>query len=85
MEERFEIPAMESVTSDILRDFKTHSWEDESLLEILESLLQLSDLVKFAKEDPLPADNEMNLNNAYIFVEKTKPLTSAVEMAGKNL
>ncbi|MGC9344579.1 MAG: hypothetical protein ACP5E3_17875, partial [Bacteroidales bacterium] len=52
IEERFEIPAMESVTGEILDAFKKYSWDDENLMEILESLLQLSDLVKFAKEDP---------------------------------
>ena len=84
LEDRFQIPAMESVTKDILRDFKTFSWEDETLLDILEDLLQLSDLVKFAKEDPLPSDNEMNLNNAYIFVEKTKPVSTPADLMVAN-
>ncbi len=72
IEERFQIPAMESVTWEILENFKKYAWDDESLMELLESLLQLSDLVKFAKEDPAPSENETHLNNAYIFVEKTK-------------
>lgn len=72
IEERFDIPAMESVTWEILEDFKKYSWDDEDLMDLLESLLQLSDLVKFAKEDPSPSENETHLNNAYIFVEKTK-------------
>jgi hypothetical protein len=76
IEERYNIPAMESVTSEILESFRKYSWDDENLMDILENLLQLSDLVKFAKEDPLPSDNEMNLNNAYIFIEKTKPAES---------
>ena len=41
---------------------------------MLKELLELADLVKFAKEDPLPVDNQTNLNNAYIFVQKTFPL-----------
>lgn len=76
IEERFNIPAMESVTWEILEDFKKYSWDDDSLMDLLESLLQLSDLVKFAKEDPFPSENETNLNNAYIFVEKTKRETA---------
>lgn len=83
MEERFGIPAMESVTNDILNDFKTFSWDDDTLMEILEGLLQLSDLVKFAKEDPTPSDNEIHLNNAYIFIEKTKPQTQTEEAVNK--
>ncbi len=74
IEERYQIPAMESVTGEILDSFKKYSWDDDNLMEILESLLQLSDLVKFAKEDPSPSENETNLNNAYIFIEKTKPV-----------
>jgi hypothetical protein len=41
---------------------------------MLSGLLELADLVKFAKEDPLPMDNQSNLNNAYLFVQKTYPL-----------
>jgi len=74
IEESYQIPAMESVTWEILESFKKYSWEDDTLMEILESLLQLSDLVKFAKEDPTPTENETHLNNAYIFIEKTKPV-----------
>ena len=37
-------------------------------------LLELADLVKFAKEDPLPVENQTNLNNVYLFVQKTYPL-----------
>jgi hypothetical protein len=48
--------------------------EDNLLDEMLRELLELADLVKFAKEDPLPVDNQTNLNNAYILVQKTYPL-----------
>ena len=48
--------------------------ENGILDEILEGLLQLADLVKFAREDPLPVDNQTNLNNAYLFVQKTYPM-----------
>ncbi len=74
IEERFEIPAMESITSEILEDFKKYSYDDDYLLEILENMLNLSDLVKFAKEDPSPTENETNLSQAYILIEKTKPV-----------
>lgn len=74
IEDRFNIPAMESVTSDILKKFRRFSYDDDSLMEILENMLNLSDLVKFAKEDPSPSENETNLNQAYILIEKTKPI-----------
>lgn len=72
IEDRYGISAMESVTYEILENFKQYSYDDEILMEMLESLLNLSDLVKFAKEKPDPSENEVHLSQAYIFVEKTK-------------
>ena len=72
IEERYEIDAMESITSEILYKFKKYAFDDVLLLDLLEDLLGMSDLVKFAKEDPSSAENETNLHKAYIFVEKTK-------------
>jgi hypothetical protein len=74
IERQYEIPAMESTTEEILHAFKKANPEDMLLDEILRELLELADLVKFAREDPLPVDNQTNLNNAYIFVQKTYPL-----------
>jgi hypothetical protein len=73
IERQYGIPAMESTTEEILQAFRRSSPEDSLLDEILQELLQLADLVKFAKEDPLPVHNQTNLNNAYIFVQKTYP------------
>jgi hypothetical protein len=74
IERQYDIPAMESTTDEILHSFQKANPEDKLLDEILKELLELADLVKFAKEDPLPIDNQTNLNNAYIFVQKTYPL-----------
>jgi len=74
IERQYDIPAMESTTDEILHAFRRANPEDHLLDEILQELLELADLVKFAKEDPLPVDNQSNLNNAYIFVQKTYPL-----------
>lgn len=69
---RYDIPALEFVTEEIMRDIKQKQIEDEYLLDMLENLLRTADMAKFAKEDPLPAENQTNMNNAYLFVEKTK-------------
>jgi len=74
IERQYDIPAMESTTEEILQAFRRANPEDQMLDEILQELLELADLVKFAREDPLPVDNQTNLNNAYIFVQKTYPL-----------
>lgn len=73
IERQYAIPAMESTTDEILLAFKRSNPEDSLLDEMLKELLELADLVKFAKEDPLPVHNQTNLNNAYIFIQKTYP------------
>ena len=73
IERQYGIPAMESTTDEILQAFKKANLEDNLLDEMLKELLELADLVKFAREDPLPVDNQTHLNNAYIFVQKTYP------------
>ncbi len=74
IERQYGIPAMESTTEEILQAFRRANPDDNLLDEILKELLELADLVKFAKEDPLPVDSQTNLNTAYIFVQKTYPL-----------
>lgn len=74
IERQYGIPAMERTSEDILLAFRKSNTEDPVLDEMLKELLQLADLVKFAKEDPLPLENQTNLNNAYLFVQKTYPL-----------
>jgi hypothetical protein len=74
IEGQYGIPAMERTTGEILYAFSKSNTDDPLLEEMLRQLLELADLVKFAKEDPLPVDNQTNLNNAYLFVQKTYPL-----------
>ncbi len=74
IEKQYGIPAMERTTDEILQAFRRVNTDDGILDEMLSGLLQLADLVKFAREDPLPVDNQTHLNNAYLFVQKTYPL-----------
>jgi hypothetical protein len=74
IERQYGIPAMERTTDEIMQAFRKTNREDSLLDEMLKELLELADLVKFAREDPLPVDNQTNLNNAYLFVQKTYPL-----------
>jgi hypothetical protein len=84
IERQYDIPAMESTTEEILDAFRRTNREDSLLDEMLKDLLELADLVKFAREDPLPVDNQTNLNNAYLFVQKTYPLFYREETDRKN-
>jgi hypothetical protein len=79
IERQYGIPAMEQTSYQIMQDFRRSNRDDSLLDEMLQELLELADLVKFAKEDPLPIDNQTNLNNAYLFVQKTYPLFYKVE------
>ena len=71
IEKRFYINAMEQVSDEIMYAFRTVDLSDE-LKAKLRNMLFLSDLVKFAKEVPLPNENEASWMNAYEFVVATK-------------
>jgi hypothetical protein len=73
IEERYTVPAMEQTTFEILSDFKQNKLiTDVNSYNGLKDILELADLVKFAKLTPLPDDNHLSLNNAYQFVQLTK-------------
>lgn len=73
IEKQYGIPTMESTSGEIMTAFQKSNRQDILLDEMLNELLQLSDLVKFAKEDPMPDENLKHLNNIYVFVQKTYP------------
>jgi hypothetical protein len=63
---------MEMTSYEIL-DAWNHTGEDRGdLSDKLRLLLNLADLVKFAKQKPVATENEENMERAYDFVEKTK-------------
>lgn len=73
IEDRFEIRAMEQVTDEILDSFRVQKGLlSEKNFANLSQILQLADLVKFAKYKSLPDDDNVSLVNAYFFVNETK-------------
>lgn len=73
LEERYEIPAMEQTSQEILSQFKgDHSSIKGKLFTGLQRTLETSDLVKFAKYTPLADENHYVLTQAYTLVEETK-------------
>ncbi len=72
IEQRFEIPAMEQTTDEILVEFEEQKMAEKESYTLLKDMLQQADLVKFAKADPLPDENDMHLENAFKFVMSTK-------------
>jgi hypothetical protein len=72
LERRFEIPAMEFVSSETMDAFRKKMPHEDLLIEMLTGILETSDIVKFAKGEPLPPVNQGNMDNAYLFIGQTK-------------
>jgi hypothetical protein len=72
MEKRFNIGAIEMTSSEIMEEAKIIQNEYSAAYDSLRKLLQISDLVKFAKWHPLSEENELSLNICYLFVNQTK-------------
>ena len=70
LENGYEINAMEMTTDEIVALVKKNKELDEIRL-VLKEMLELSDLVKFAKFVPLENENETVVLNAFMIVEKT--------------
>lgn len=71
IERRFQFNALEMTTDEILTLFKRDK-STQSVYQNLSQILQLADLVKFAKIDPLESENELSMINSYLFVNQTK-------------
>lgn len=83
IENRFKIQALEQTTDEILFGFRNVAIDDESKSK-LKQVLILADLVKFAKELPLPNENEMSMTNSYEFINGTKREETTDEKSAKN-
>ncbi|MGM0376300.1 MAG: hypothetical protein ACQEQ0_05965 [Bacteroidota bacterium] len=90
IEDRYGIPAPEQITSQIMDSLRYVDLPDENVAKKAKQVLELADLVKFAKFEPLPDENDMSLMNAYFFVNQTKyeepksPEEAAQEMHEEN-
>jgi hypothetical protein len=76
IELRFGVPAMEETTEDIIRDFKRDGYINEGIRNELKVLLELADLVKFAKWNPVAEEHEASQQAAYDFILRTKPVVN---------
>lgn len=71
---RFDVHSTEKTSDETLREMKPLL--DKDLFDRLKSMLQLADLVKFAKWHTTPDENEGALTTAYDFVNETKIVES---------
>lgn len=73
IENRYDIGALEQTSDETLAAFNANKdLLDSKSLDNLTRILQSADLVKFAKYEPLPDDNNLALVDAYFFVNQTK-------------
>ena len=70
---RFEISSQEQTSSEILADMQPVLKDRKDLWQSLKKMLSLADLVKFAKWNAMPDENEQSLRSAYEFVRETTP------------
>lgn len=70
---RFDISSQEQTSAEILADMQQVLKDRKDLFTSLKKMLSLADLVKFAKWNALPDENEQSLRSAYEFVRETTP------------
>ena len=70
IEARFQIKAMEMISPDVSIAL-AHQGIDPEVLGMLDQLLSLADMVKFARYQPLPDEHDRSHRNAVGFVQKT--------------
>ncbi|MFB9841788.1 BatD family protein [Mucilaginibacter ginsenosidivorans] len=83
VEHRYETKTHEKTTDEIFTSLKYTDIAGVNK-ELLRQILVLADLVKFAKEKPLPADNEQSMDNAVAFVNNTQRVQLSENREGGN-
>lgn len=72
IEDRFKIRALEQTTEEIIHSFDGVELNNGQTIKNLQQILSTADLVKFAKHEPLPDENDFSMINALFFVNQTK-------------
>ncbi|MBM2813600.1 MAG: hypothetical protein HW421_362 [Ignavibacteria bacterium] len=78
IERQIQFPALEMVTDEII-DGLRKAMLPPDLMNLARKILELADLVKFAKHEPLPDENSSSMAAAYQFINKTIPLINGNE------
>jgi hypothetical protein len=76
IEQVFDINSMEMTSDEILEHLMDLRIDNKSAYQALKQILQLADLVKFAKWNATPDEHETSLKNAYLFVNQTTKETT---------
>lgn len=78
LERRFNIPALEFTSAETLSELSKTETDAESVRK-LEHILNVADLVKFARAHPEPTEHENCLNFAFDFIQHTKPVITEIQ------
>lgn len=81
---RFDVSSGEKTSDETLRAMKPILNDQRELFAKLQKMLQLADLVKFAKWTTTPDENEGCLKSAYEFVQETTPVSEEPQEETKN-
>jgi hypothetical protein len=74
LENRYQVFSLEMTTSETLDALLKTGFRKDASFNILKGVLTSADLVKFAKYIPDKEEHESNFQNAWSFVEATKPV-----------
>jgi hypothetical protein len=83
LEKRYMIKTHEKTTDEIFESLRYVGITNEDR-NLLRQILTLADLVKFAKEKPLPVENEQSMYNAINFVIQTQEVEQKENAKGGN-
>jgi uncharacterized repeat protein (TIGR01451 family) len=72
LENRYGVFSLEMTTSETLEALVKTGFKKDELYSTIKTILNGSDLVKFAKYKPEPSENEQHFDNSWKFVELTK-------------
>ncbi|MBQ7192359.1 MAG: hypothetical protein IJS00_05755 [Paludibacteraceae bacterium] len=78
---RYDIRSTEKTSDETLRAIKQvlNEADQKTVYDSLRQMLQLADLVKFAKWNTTPSENERSLTQAYSFVHETTPVATPAD------
>ncbi|MFW5886911.1 MAG: hypothetical protein ACOCUL_04060 [Bacteroidota bacterium] len=85
LEKRYHIHAMEQTSEEIIESLKLTGFQNNELIRLLKDTFEIADLVKFAKADPMPDENESVMLNMFAFVNQTKPVENFNSEKEKNI
>lgn len=74
--QRYDFSSNKKTSDEILREMHIRLQDNRDLYNQLRKMLQLADLVKFAKWTTTPDENELSLRIAYDFVHQTTPVAN---------